>query len=259
MADKLENFDLIKVFFEQQKQLWGESNLFIGMDNSLFESHDDTSGISKSGRAGYVNDIPVLETKEPRSKRVLKFVPDASKQSMMRGFSDRLLTYNSNSLLGVGNLETKVVFVTDMATQENYIHQKIYSKKVGEVFLRMLKKMSFDINNIYLTPVYKFFIANPSDDDAKLSRNILKEQLKIIAPRYLFCLGESVSQIVHENNLSIRDMRGRVHTFQEIKTFVTHCPSRLIEEKSLFWEVYEDMKLFRKVYDQDFGDKPAMQ
>ncbi|KAA3659812.1 MAG: hypothetical protein DWQ10_08040 [Calditrichaeota bacterium] len=258
MTLTLENFDLIKCFIEQQTDLWGKENIFLGMEVSKPDpnahSENDDRVLSKE----LMQKIPVVEAKEIHSKRGLKFSHQSDKLSQIQTFSERLHSYNNESFLGSGSIRSKVMFVSALTTQENFRNKKIYSEDVQGVFVRMLKKMMFELNEIYLTPAFKFFIEQPSNNDKMLARNILKEQLKIIGPRYLFLLGEKAAHIFLENELEIDAMRGQVYNFHGKKTIVTHCPSKLVESKSLFWEVYEDMKLFRKIYDSEIGDKPPM-
>ncbi|KAA3616276.1 MAG: hypothetical protein DWQ05_11060 [Calditrichaeota bacterium] len=250
MTELQSNIENIEDFLLQQKDLWGESILMLGIEQPKVEFESPVDNVQK---------IPIIESSDKKGGPRLKIPAIPDKQSQMKDFAGRLKNYEEASLLGQGNLNAKVVFLAGSIEQENIAKNKIFLGENELIFSRMLTKLGFTLEEIYLTPAYKFPGNSQRDTAVSLAQNILIEQLKIIQPRYIFCLGNEAAQTLFANQQKLEEMRGRPHSFHGIKTIVSFSPAQLVEDKQLFWQAFEDMKLFRNIFDREIGGKPAME
>ncbi len=245
------NIDEIKQFFLQQEELWGSNDLLLGIKVPQTQI-DDAADMRR------VQQIPVVESKEIHAASRLKLPPRQDKNQLLHDLRQRLKNYNANSVFGNGNANVNMVFLSDAVTYDHVYKDKVFIDTSETIFLRMLTKMGFTMQEIFVTPLFKFVDSKQDRDDRQLAQKIVQEQLKIIQPRYLILLGQAVAQIMLDSTSKLDDLRSRVHLFAGVKTIVTCHPSQLEGDKQLFWQVFDDMKLFRSLYDREIGGKPAM-
>lgn len=75
-----------------------------------------------------------------------------------------------------------------------------------------------------------------------LSSASIRKQITAIQPRLLLILGPIAAQHLLNCNSPIEDLRGKVHTFTNITTLVTHHPGHLLQNPKDKRQTYEDLR-----------------
>lgn len=83
---------------------------------------------------------------------------------------------------------------------------------------------------------------NPLPDEAASCREYLDQQLAIIQPQFICCLGAVASQNLLGTEATIGRLRGRVHDYHGIKVVCTYHPAYLLRNPSARADVWEDVK-----------------
>lgn len=251
MSETALKMDTIRQFLLQQREIWGAENLLLGVEQCEPEAN-------LAADAARIQQIPVVESKEMPASRI-KIAPQMNKRQLLQNLRDRLTGYNANSVFGIGTANANTLFLSQDVTSDNVQKNKVFPADVEAIFLRMLKKMGFTPNEIFLTPLFKFADSAKDENDKNLALKIIHEQIKIIQPRYLIVLGEAAARALIDPSMEMDQLRSKIHHIDGLKAVVTHCPSMLVENKQLFWQVFDDMKLFRTLFDREIGGKPPMQ
>ena len=84
---------------------------------------------------------------------------------------------------------------------------------------------------------------NPSPEEAANCREYLDHQLAIIQPEFICCLGAVAAQNLLGTDVTIGNLRGRVHDLHGIKVVCTHHPAYLLRNPSAKRFVWDDIKL----------------
>lgn len=164
-------------------------------------------------------------------------------------------------VLGTGNPFSKVVFIGEGPGREEDLKGLPFVGHAGEILERMLKRMGFTRREVYITNIVKCRPPqnrNPLEEEIASCAHLLEKQLNIIKPKYIFCLGKVAANTLLKNDSTLSSLRKKIYDCFGAKMFVTYHPAALLREQDLFWNVFEDMKMFRQVYDKEIGDKPPM-
>ncbi len=83
----------------------------------------------------------------------------------------------------------------------------------------------------------------PEPAEVANCRGFFEQQLDILQPEYLVCLGAVAAQNLLETTVAVGRLRGKFHDYRGIKVLVTYHPAYLLrnpEEKRKTWD---DIKL----------------
>ncbi len=165
-------------------------------------------------------------------------------------------------VFGAGNADARLMFVGEGPGREEDAQGLPFVGPAGRVLDRMITRLGFERDEVYIANIVK--CRPPSNRDPKPEEiercfPYLQKQIEIIAPQYIFCLGRIAAATLLDRKGELSSLRGRVHHYGNSKVFVTYHPAALLRNQKLFWATFEDMKLFRRVYDQEVGDKPPME
>lgn len=85
---------------------------------------------------------------------------------------------------------------------------------------------------------------DPQDDEKEACKAFLEQQIALIKPRAILCLGKQASaEITGMKNASMGSMRGRFYFYDKtIPVLCTYHPSAVLRELSLKVAVWEDLK-----------------
>ena len=98
-------------------------------------------------------------------------------------------------------------------------------------------------------------LPNPAETAA--CRVYLREQLRIIQPKIIVCLGAAATQLVVDPRAKITKLRGRWVQKGEFRIMPTFHPAALLRDESKKRPVWEDMQQVRDAYFQIKGILPT--
>ena len=242
----------VKLYFRQQAELYGEDIFLLGVQKQQY-----TPGAAE---------MPVLNI---QAEGVAPKKRDASKKDMLESLYSDFKTCKKCDLskgrakivFGSGSPFATVLFIGEAPGSEEDQKGLPFVGAAGQILERMLKRMGFTRKEIYITNIVKCHPPqnrNPLESEITSCGHLLEKQLTIIQPKYIFCLGKVAANTLLKTDAALADLRNKVLDFQGIKTFVTYHPAALLRDQELFWDVFKDMKLFRRAYDSEIGDKPPM-
>jgi DNA polymerase len=85
----------------------------------------------------------------------------------------------------------------------------------------------------------------PAPDERAACIGYLREQIKLLHPRVIFCAGRTAAQTLLETNEGINRLRGRTFSFETIPLIASFHPSALLRDESLKRPAWEDLKRLR--------------
>jgi DNA polymerase len=69
-------------------------------------------------------------------------------------------------------------------------------------------------------------------------------------PKMILCVGRIAAQVLMKTNVSLGQLRGKVHEYHGIKLMVTYHPAALLRNPNWKRPCWEDVQMFRKLYDE---------
>lgn len=157
-----------------------------------------------------------------------------------------LVRNRTQTVFGVGNPAAELVLVGEAPGQEEDAQGEPFVGPAGQLLNRILAACGFSRQDVYICNVLKCRPPNnrtPLPHEIANCRGYLEQQLAIIAPKYICCLGAVAAQTLLNTNQSIGKLRGQVHRYRGAALICTYHPAYLLRNPAAKREVWEDMKL----------------
>ncbi len=127
----------------------------------------------------------------------------------------------------------------------------------GKLLDKMLAAISLSREiNCYIGNIVKCRPPNnrePTPTERNACIGYLREQIEILRPRFILCVGRTAAHGLLEMTDPISRLRGRTFHFEGIPVRVTFHPSALLRDSSLKRPAWEDLKQFRALMDSSLG------
>jgi DNA polymerase len=117
---------------------------------------------------------------------------------------------------------------------------------------KMIEACTFSRSDVYILNTIKCRPPgnrNPTPTEIANCREYFEQQLEMIRPQYIVCLGLVAAQTLLGSTLSIGRMRGRFHAYHDSKVLATYHPAYLLRNPDAKKEAWADLKMLM----QDMG------
>jgi uracil-DNA glycosylase family 4 len=163
----------------------------------------------------------------------------------------------TNFVFGVGDPKAKVMVIGEAPGADEDKQGEPFVGRAGQLLNKMLIAINFPREEVYIANILKSRPPgnrDPKPEEVAACEPYLWKQIEIIKPKMILCVGR-----VAGNNLlklesdSLAAMRGKTFDFMGAKVMVTYHPAALMRNPA--WKVgaWEDLKKFRKLYDELIG------
>lgn len=158
-----------------------------------------------------------------------------------------LATTRTQTVFGTGNPNSPLVFIGEAPGAEEDKKGVPFVGRAGVLLDDIITKgMGLQRESVYICNILRCRPPEnrtPSPDEANACRPFLEQTLKIIAPKFLCCLGAVAAQNLLKTEETIGNLRGRVHLFDGMKVVCTYHPAYLLRNPDAKTKTWEDIKL----------------
>lgn len=161
-----------------------------------------------------------------------------------------LFETRTNVVFGVGNKDSKILFVGEGPGKNEDLKGEPFVGKAGKLLDRMLNKAGFDRHkNIYIANIVKCRPPNNRDPLPEEQENCifwLREQFRLIAPKIVVCLGRIAALKLIKPDLKITKEHGLF--FKKGKTIFMPMlhPAALLRNPNMQPEAFNDFLKLKK-------------
>jgi DNA polymerase len=158
-------------------------------------------------------------------------------------FSTRLQT-----VFGTGPLDAEVAFVGAAPGSAEDAQGEPFAGKGGEVLGRMIGACGFTRGAVYLFNAIKCRPPKnrtPTSAECVNCRDFFRRQFELVKPQHVVALGEFVSRALTGKNVTLVELRGKVHEYRGVPLICTHHPDDIEKDATgrLKRETGFDLKL----------------
>jgi DNA polymerase len=162
-------------------------------------------------------------------------------------------TTRNKFVFGSGNPDADVMVIGEGPGADEDAQGLPFVGRAGRLLTDILKAINFNRDEIYIANIVKCRppgnrTPSPQEMDACLP--YLKKQIGLIKPKLILCLGLTAAQGLLKKKDSLSNMRGKVFEFENAKVIVTFHPAALLRNPNWKRDCWEDVKKFRKLYDE---------
>jgi uracil-DNA glycosylase len=153
-------------------------------------------------------------------------------------------------VFGVGNPEADLMFVGEAPGADEDIQGIPFVGRAGQLLTKIIEAIGLKRDDVYIANVIKCRPPrnrNPEPDEIAQCEPFLFRQIDTIKPKVIVTLGKFAAQTLLVTEAPISRIRGRVFDYRGAKLVPTFHPAYLLRNPSSKREVWEDMKLVRKL------------
>ncbi len=160
-------------------------------------------------------------------------------------------------VFGVGNPNADLMFVGEAPGGEEDVQGIPFVGRAGQLLTDIIEKgLVMPRKDVYIANVIKCRPPqnrNPEPDEVDTCEPFLFRQIEIIKPKVIVALGKFGAQTLLRTLDPISRLRGRVYEFRGAKLIPTFHPAYLLRNPASKREVWEDMKLVKRLLQADSG------
>ena len=153
-------------------------------------------------------------------------------------------------VFGVGNPNADLMFVGEAPGADEDEQGIPFVGRAGQLLTKIIEAIDLKRDEVYIANVIKCRPPgnrNPEQDEVETCEPFLFQQIDIIKPKVIVALGTFAARALLRTLDPISRLRGRIFDYRGAKLIPTFHPAYLLRNPSSKREVWEDMKLVRKL------------
>jgi len=153
-------------------------------------------------------------------------------------------------VFGVGNPDADLMFVGEAPGAEEDVQGVPFVGRAGQLLTKIIEAIGLARDDVYIANVIKCRPPqnrNPEQDEVDTCEPFLFQQIDIIKPKVIVALGTFATRALLRTLDPISRLRGRVYDYRGAKLIPTFHPAYLLRNPSSKREVWDDMKLVKKL------------
>src|SRR5437763_518373 len=153
-------------------------------------------------------------------------------------------------VFGVGNPDADLMFVGEAPGGDEDIQGIPFVGRAGQLLTKIIEAIGLKREGVYIANVIKCRPPgnrNPEQDEVETCEPFLFQQIDIIKPKVIVALGTFAARTLMRTLDPISRLRGRVYDYRGAKLIPTFHPAYLLRNPSSKREVWEDMKVVRRL------------
>jgi DNA polymerase len=168
----------------------------------------------------------------------------------------RLHQNRNKFVFGTGNPNADVLVIGEGPGAEEDKQGLPFVGRAGKLLTDMLKAIKFEREEVYIGNIVKCRPPEnrtPMQDEMDTCLPYLKKQVELINPKLILCLGLTAAKGLLKKRESLGSLRGKVFEYEGAKVMVTYHSAALLRNPHWKKDCWEDLKKFRKLYDEVVG------
>ena len=215
----------------------------------LYSDLGITEIILRSSKAAPQQSVQPEETSD--KAKALEYLRRAELGNCVRC---KLHTRRKTIVFGEGNPEARLMLIGEAPGADEDDQGRPFVGRAGQLLMQMIRAIQFERADVYIANVLKCRPPGnrpPEPDEVKTCSPFLFRQIEIIQPKLILALGTFSAQLLIESKSSISMLRNRVYEMPFGKVIATYHPSFLLRSPQKKPEAWEDLKLARKILNEE--------
>jgi len=158
----------------------------------------------------------------------------------------KLSKHRKNIVFGEGNPNARLMFIGEAPGREEDIQGMPFVGEAGMLLTRLIEKMGFKRNNVYIANIIKCrppMNRDPEKDETATCRVFIERQVEIIKPEVIITLGRiALQSIMYNPALKITSVRGNFIEYKGIPVMPTFHPAYLLRNPKDKWLTWTDVQ-----------------
>jgi DNA polymerase len=156
----------------------------------------------------------------------------------------------TQTVFGTGNPNARLVFMGEAPGADEDRQGEPFVGRAGQLLNDIITKgMKLHREDVYILNTIKCRPPGnrtPAPTEIANCRPFLDQQLAILRPESICCLGAVAAQALLETSAPLGRLRGRFHDFRGIKVICTYHPAYVLRYPDTKRQVWDDIKVLMK-------------
>jgi len=156
----------------------------------------------------------------------------------------------TQTVFGVGNPDAELMFIGEAPGVDEDRQGEPFVGRSGQKLTQIIEAIGLKRQDVYIANVIKCRPPenrNPEPDEVETCEQFLFRQVDFIKPKVIVALGTFAARSLLKTDAPISRLRGRVYDYRGAKLIPTFHPAYLLRNPSSKRDVWEDMKLAKRL------------
>ncbi len=158
----------------------------------------------------------------------------------------QLVQSRTLTVFGEGSVTPRVAFFGEGPGADEDRSGRPFVGKAGQLLTKMIEACKMRREDVYILNTVKCRPPgnrNPEPEEVSNCREYFQQQLQILRPEYIVCLGAVASQALLRSKLPVGRLRGKFHQYFDSKVLVTYHPAYLLRNPSAKKAAWQDLQI----------------
>lgn len=159
-------------------------------------------------------------------------------------------------VFGVGNPNTGAMLIGEAPGADEDMQGEPFVGRAGKLLNDILIAINFKREDVYIANILKCRPPgnrDPLPSEMETCMPYLMKQIELIKPKVILCLGRVAGNGLLNKKMTLTALRESVYDFNGVQVVVTYHPAALLRNPNWKRGCWEDVKKFRKIYDELTG------
>jgi len=160
-------------------------------------------------------------------------------------------------VFGGGNPKAHAMLIGEAPGADEDKKGEPFVGRAGKLLNDILKAVNLNREDVYIANILKCRPPgnrDPQPVEMDTCIPYLNKQIELINPKIILCLGRIAVNALLNLNLSLSELRKSIHEYKGVKVVATYHPAALLRNPQWKRGCWEDVKKFRKLYDELLKD-----
>ncbi len=211
--------------------------------------------------AGHGNNVPPAAETLQKQRAGLSISPDWRDSASMEELNSRICNCNEcrlgagrkNFVFGTGNFDADIMVIGEAPGADEDEQGKPFVGRAGQLLTKILEAINLPREEVFIANIIKCRPPNnrrPNAEEVAKCEPYLQKQIDLIKPRFILSLGLTSVDTLLKKSHRMGDIRGSLMNYHGISMMVTYHPAALLRNPNWKKDTWEDVKKFRKLYDE---------
>jgi DNA polymerase len=159
-----------------------------------------------------------------------------------------LATTRTQTVFADGDIGAELCFIGEAPGADEDKQGKPFVGAAGQLLNKIIAACGMTREEVYICNIIKCRPPGnrtPLPNEAENCREFLEEQLDLVRPKYIVCLGGTAATYLLGTKKPIGALRGKFHEYRDAQVIVTYHPAYLLPHRAPAKkkEVWDDMKM----------------
>ncbi|MGI9515622.1 MAG: uracil-DNA glycosylase [Pirellulaceae bacterium] len=159
---------------------------------------------------------------------------------------EELARCRKQTVFGVGNPTPRLAFFGEGPGADEDRLGEPFVGRAGELLNKIIAACKMAREDVYIFNAVKCRPPgnrNPHDAELNFCREYWEQQLEILQPEFICCLGSVAARTLLNTTDSVGRMRGKFHKYRGSEVVVTYHPAYLLRTPTAKAKTWDDMKM----------------